>query len=388
MLEKSQLAQTKQILQSIKQLGLGFSQRFSLQGVLSGSDKQNLFCCNQINLNQIPHGALTQALESLVYHEKEGMWAISMEREFKTGDSEELSAFALNSVVFVFNWSYIDANQPVTDFLRTPCYDERICNSSTQNNSKRYFEEIRHLTRRVPTNEIKAILTPYHLVDLVQTIFDKTDIKVIPVNACLQTLEQKPIELFVKSASAPSLSDFEKFKERPAEFLIKYIADSQKLSSDPLQYKKPMIGPNYLRGLQSVIAEFPHLKTFGVHLTRLPLVLSPNNSISLDNALTTYNKSHLNAFRVKLKDLSSNQLNCLEKNPRFIVIKENKDNIFCFAKPIDVSALRSYINDFQTIQEKTIIIQRFLRATFFNKNEKPDNTKTETENISPSTPQK
>src|SRR5580658_796855 len=77
-------ANSEQILRSINEKGITIPQACSIRGsILNNAGDNWRYCYNQVDLQEVPTAKLKDTLADLVYHDKEGFWAISMERHYK-----------------------------------------------------------------------------------------------------------------------------------------------------------------------------------------------------------------------------------------------------------------------------------------------------------------
>ena len=298
------------ILDSINHKGLTVPQTCSIRGSLKHENANKLYCYNEVHLAEVPQHKQAEVLADLVYHNKEGLWAISMERKYKVGNSLELSQSMMNSLVFLFE---LDAlADPKEDFYTNVFEGNRLCGnlkkSSPQplhfetflKNAFRHFDKnettyIREVRKHYDANHtgikreaFKAVLAPYHLVDTIKKIFD--DLIVIPVNAIEESLEDDVLELFVHGKFSAGMK---------------------------------IVGPNYLRGLQIFTENFPEIQMLGVHLTRLPLepLLGFNDTLF---DLKKYNNTYWKTSR--LKNMNDTQLALLKSDASNIQVFREKTN--------------------------------------------------------------
>lgn len=283
------IEQARNILASIARLGLTVPQPSSIRGSLKYDTPDNQLCYNQVNLTDPRQ--LDETIQSLVYDEKEGFWAIACERPF---DKKRLAAYQvsdalINSVVFVFSREgKIYEQGRHKDIAVNYWPNQRLCGIPTQGETESYFGEVRVPGEEyaVPSAEIKAILAPLHLVDWVKEFFPKS--MVIPVTLLEKKLTEDPLELFVKCKSVKN---------------------------------QTVIGPNYTRALHIALAAFPDLNQFGVHLTRLPMVYQPDLSLTLEKNHETYKKKW-DTVTLRLSNVRPDQLEELQGLDGVMIVKE------------------------------------------------------------------
>lgn len=296
------IEQARNILASIARLGLTVPQPSSIRGSLKYDTSDNQLCYNQVNLTD--HRQLDETIQSLVYDEKEGFWAIASERHF---DQERLATYQvsealINSVVFLFSREgklYRQGDH--TDITVNYWPNLRLCGIPTRGEEAFYFGEVRVPGKKyaVPSSEMKAILTPLHLVEWVKEFFP--GIMVIPVTLLEKTLTEDPLELFITGKSVKN---------------------------------QTILGPNYTRALHIALAAFPDLNQFGVHLTRLPMVYQPDLSLTLEKNHESYKKKW-NTITLRLSNVRSDQLEALRELHGAMIVKEARHvgTYLCFCLP-------------------------------------------------------
>lgn len=281
--------QARNILASIARLGLTVPQSSSIRGSLKYDTPDNQLCYNQVNLTD--HRQLDETIQSLVYDEKEGFWAIACERHF---DKERLAAYQvsealINSVVFLFSREgQLYRQEQHSDIAVNYWPNLRLCGIPTKGEKESYFGEVRVPGKKyaVPSSEMKAILAPLHLVSWVKEFFP--GIMVIPVTLVEKKLTEDPLELFVTHKSV---------------------------------INQTVIGPNYTRALHIALAAFPALNQFGVHLTRLPMVYQPDLSLTLEKNHETYKKKW-DTVTLRLSNVRPDQLEELQGLHGVMTVKE------------------------------------------------------------------
>lgn len=325
------------ILQSIQAHGIIPATKCSIRGSLKFDEAPDRFYFNQIDLARIPLRETQTALASLVYHEKEGMWAIAMERTFVRGDGVELTTAMMNSIVFIFELE--DLAQDAHGNLVNPCSDVRLSDCSNQKEDRHYFDEVRNKARPghegIPRQSFKAALVPYHLVDIVRGVFP--DLMVIPVNSVEKTLEEDPIELFTTKLS---------------------------------HIGKNVIGPNYLRGLELFIRSFPQITKIGFHNTRLPM--TPIPAFADEYTVTAYNQQYWGSSRLQF--LKPQQLALLRQDRDILIFPENRTSFLAYYKPEKKGLVSTIVLNFDHTATAAVTIQSFFRtciarktASFFEK---------------------
>ncbi|WP_019215121.1 hypothetical protein [Legionella tunisiensis] len=294
--------QARNILASIARLGLTVPQPSSIRGCLKNNTPDTQLCYNQVNLTD--QRELDETIQSLVYDEKEGFWAIASERHFDKVrlPTYQVSEALINSVVFLFSREGQLYSQGGHPDIAVNCWPNmRLCGIPTREEDASYFSEVRVPGKNyaVPPSEMKAILTPLHLVEFVKEFFPGT--MVIPVTLLEKTLTEDPIELFVTGKSAKN---------------------------------QTVIGPNFARALHIALAAFPNLNQFGVHLTRLPMVYQPDLSLTLEKNHEIY-KKRWDTITLRLSNLRPNQLDALQELHGVRLVKEarNVGTYLCYCSP-------------------------------------------------------
>ncbi len=321
------------ILCSIRLLGLTVPQKSSIRGALKSSEQTKLFCHNQVKL--MP-GKENAAFDALGYQTKEGMLAISLEREFKYYTPLELSWSALNSIVFVFKLEKLFTHSVPNQQLVTSMDDIMTVALPNSKVEDGLFHEVRQVNGSVDIKNILAVMVPYHLVSLVKEKF--SDVKIIPISATKKTVTDDPIEVFCKSKSV--------LNER-------------------------IVCPNYANGLRMFRREFPTLNQFGVHLTRLPQYypisgLANPLSIFLKNYNVTYMKS------LRLSGLKPDQWVLLKNDTRFFIFSDRPENIhrvYCYNE--DYPYLEWIVTKFDGLSKAAKQCQQFIRLKLVSNFFKP-----------------
>ena len=320
-------ARAQDILSSIATHGLCAPRPTSLRGSLKLSTDPTQLCYNQVELTD--PARLDETVKSLVFDEKEGFLSIASERKFDGAAdilSYQLSDAMLNSVVFVFSCDIKKKGEHAdTAVLRWP--NLRLCEAPVGGEDDCYFEEVRLPGNEhpVPTSAIKAILAPMHLLTLVKQAFSST--MIIPVISFERTLTEDPIEVFITGKSARG---------------------------------KNVLGPNYVQALHAALAEFPEMNTFGVHLTRLPLVFMTNTAESLATNKVDYQKL-VDRKVLRLVNLSPAQLSDVASVSGVQVVREDrrKNNTYlCFCR----SEQKAELADMIVPREETASVEPELKS--------------------------
>lgn len=298
----------RNILASIAKLGLTVPQPSSIRGSLKHDTPDNQLCYNQVNL--LDPKRLDETIQSLVYDEKEGFWAIACERHF---DRERLPAYQVsealvNSVVFLFSREgHLYKRAQHADIFVNEWPNLRLCGIPTGEEDEACFQEVRVPGKKyaVPASEIKAILVPLHLVAWVEEFFP--GVMVIPVALLEKKLTEDPLELFVTGTSVKN---------------------------------QTILGPNYVRALHIALAAFPGLNQFGVHLTRLPMVYQPDLYLTLEKNQEQYKKKW-NTITLRLTNICPDQLLDLGKLHGVMTVKETRNlaTYLCFCPPQQKEAI-------------------------------------------------
>lgn len=311
----------QEILRSIHERGLTAPQESSIRGSLKDDQESEKFCYNQVDLDRVSNPS--EAFDALAYHEKEGMISIAMERHYNDDYQEQLSRASLNSVVFVFEIDRLRSRYDNETPWCLDCDGNTLVQSTSAKEGRTYFQEIRLLDAGISRNKIKAILTPYHLLPLVRSTF--TELTVIPMNMLTKTLTQDPLELFSRCKTARG---------------------------------QDVLSPNYIAGLRHFVSEFPDLKQFGVHATRLPMDLPVN--LSKD----TYNGVYK---RFRLKNLSEEKRAALEHDNKIIVLRSGQETI-AYCPPELKLYLFNVAEKFEVTSKAATSIQRYVRHHIVSKN--------------------
>lgn len=304
----------RDILNSIATRGLRAPKSMSLRGSLKFDSPTTQLCYNRVEL--MDPARLEETVNSLVFDEKEGFWAIACERNF-VGVSDEHLAYKvsealLNSVVFIFSCALRKSEEETDPRVMVNRWPNcRLCDAPIADEDEHYFDEIRLPGEEYPvySQEIEAILVPHHLLSLVRCAFPKT--MIIPVTSYEKTLTETPLELFC---------------------IAKDIKGKQ------------VLGPNYVRALQAALAEFPDMMTFGVHLTRLPTVFRLDPTTSLSESCKKYN-AIADRTTQRLKNPSKEQLAEIAALPGVQIVREDRrkpNHYLCFcssSQKADIAAM-------------------------------------------------
>ena len=135
--------------------------------------------------------------------------------------------------------------------------------------------------------DIKAILVPLHLLALAKEVFPT--ILIVPVGSYEQTLTEDPIELAMTTNTVIG---------------------------------KNVIGPNYVRALHLALAAFPDLHSFGVHLTRLPIVYTTNPKLTIAENRTIYQRID-DKCTLRIKNPSAEELSRITSISGVQVLREH-----------------------------------------------------------------
>ncbi len=277
------------ILTSIATHGLSSSRPLSIRGSLTDYTSATALCYNQVALTDLER--LEETVNSLVFDGKEGFWAIASERKFE-GSSDityQLSDACLNSVVFVFSCDIkTQGIQGDVGVFHWP--NARLCGAPTAGEDEYYFEEVRLPGNKysVPPSAIRAILAPVHLLECVKRAFPSK--MIIPVFCIEKKVVNDPIGVFTTYKSVVN---------------------------------QTVLGPNYVRALQSALAEFPEMQTFGVHLTRLPLVFKTEPTETIAKNKETY-QGQVDKTWIRLINPSPEQLADINRMPGVQVVREDR----------------------------------------------------------------
>jgi hypothetical protein len=295
---------TSQLLRSISEVGLKASGRTGAIRSTHGSG--DFFFYNQVNFTALPKLMFDETVNALCFNAKEGLWSIAGERS-DTSTCHGLSDAVLNSVVFVFDSDV--RHSSATSHLCEPG-NFHLCGETPVDEGYTYFHEVRTRGEKagVIPPQIKAILAPLHVFELVKTSFPNA--LVVPVT--------------------PE---------------IKKISNAMFLSDIRME-DHPILGLNYTRALHIALAERPDLGSIGIHLTRLPLSFRTERKFSLNDnkALYTFQDGQ-EKICFRLTQLSPEKIEDIKAIESVLLMKEHRlgRHYLCYCSASDKDEIHDIV---------------------------------------------